>query len=432
MAYDDSQLRRHGADVTDPLGRPQPFGGDSRDPRDVQAVHHTSGLSTYPDSTSAVSSQDLEDVYDDEDGDDDRDRLGVHWTWELLLLLAVGGLSVLLWQSDPAAVRGEALSELLGVAAAILLLGTAAALSLRAGVPNLAIGPVAAASAVYFAQRGAEGVMVPTAVAVAAAAGLGVAVALLVAGIQVPAWAASLAAAAGGVVWLYQQPPEVALTGAFDPTGRAPALLLAVVALSVLGGLLGTIAPIRRALGRFRPTGDPAERPGMLAALSATVALVLSMVLAAVAGVLLAAAEGVPVAGSSGSRWLELTVIGFAVALVGGTSAFGQRGGVFGTTLAAFGFVLFDRYQDAQGWQIAPLATAAVAVAVGLVVTRLVERLGRPSADTDEDLWSEPSAATQPESTARPGDTGSAPDAWTSALPAQPAPDNPWRDRWSR
>lgn len=431
MAYDDSQLRRHGADVTDPLGRQQSFGGEGRDPHDVQAVHHTPGLSTYPDSAgSAVSSQDLDEVYDD-DGDDDGDRLGVHWAWELLLLLVVGGLSVLLWQADPAALRGEALSELLVVAAAVLLLGTAAAVSLRAGVPNLAIGPVAAAAAVYFAQRGAEGVMVPTTVSVVAAVGLGVAVAVLVAGVQVPAWAASLAAGAAAVVWLHQQPSEVALTGAFDPTSRAPALLLAVAALSVLGGLLGAIGPIRRAVGRFRPTGDPAERPGALAALSATVALVLSMVFAAVAGVILAAGEGVPVAGSSGSRWFELTVIGLAVALLGGTSAFGQRGGVFGTTLAALGFVLFDHYQDAQGWQIAPLATAAVAAVVGLVVTRVVERWSRPSVDTDEDLWSEP--ATSPaESTARPGDAWSATDAWTSALPAQPAPDNPWRDRWSR
>lgn len=429
MAYDDSQLRRHGADVTDPLGQQQPFGGDGRDPHNLQAVHHTPGLSTYPDSTgSAVSSEDLDDVFDDED--DDRDRLGVHWTLELLLLLAVGGLSVLLWQSDAAALRGEALSVLLVVVAAVLLLGTAAAVSLRAGVPNLAIGPVAAASAVYFAQRGSEGVMVPTTVALVSAIGLGVAVAVLVAGIQVPAWAASLAAAAGVVVWLHQQPPEVALTGTFDPTGRAPAVLLAVAALSVVGGLLGTIGAVRRAVGRFRPTGDPAGRPGMLAAVSATAALVVSMALAAGAGVLLAAGEGVPVAASSGSRWFELTIVGFAVALIGGTSAFGQRGGVFGTTLAALGFVLFDRYQDAQGWQIAPLATAAVAVAVGLLITRLVERLGRPGPD-DEDLWSEP-PATQPETTARPADAWSPTDAWTSALPAQPAPDNPWRDRWSR
>jgi hypothetical protein len=435
MAYDDSQLRRD-ADVTDPLGQQPPFGGDFRDSSDLtRSVHHSPGLSTgYQDVTSnQVSPAMLDDVFDDlSDGTPGRDRMGVHWAWELLLLLGVGILFVLLWQADAAAVRGDALAGLLITAAGFGLLGMATGLSLRAAAPNLAIGPVAAAAAVYFADRGAEGVMAPTGLAVVAAAGLGAALAVLVVGLHVPGWAASLAAAAGVVVWLHQQPAEVPLSGNFDPTGRAFVILVAVAGAGILGGLLGALRPVRRALGRFRPVGDPAARRGPLAALVTSVALVLSMVFAVAAGVIIAAGQGGPVQGSAGTGWLEFTVVGLAVALVGGTSAFGRRGGVFGTSLAALLFVLFDRYQESQGWGIALLATGAAAVAGGLLITRLVERFGRPFSE-DEDPWSDDQPAPQPETAAAPtSDAWSAADAWTSALPAQPAPENPWRDRWSR
>ena len=433
MAYDDSQVRRD-ADVTDPLGQQPPFGGDLRDRSDTLSVHHTPGLSTgYQDGTSnQMSSAMLDDVFDDSpDGTPGQDRMGVHWGWELLLVVGVGVLFALLWQADAAAVRGDALAGLLVSAAGFGLLGMAAGLSLRTAAPNLAVGPVAAAAAVYFADRGAEGVMAPMSVAVMVAAGLGVVVAVLVVGLHVPGWAASLAAAAGVVVWLHQQPAEVELSGDFDPTGRASVLLIAVAAVGVVGGLFGALRPIRRAVGRFRPVGDPAVRRGALAALVTSVALLLSMMFAVGAGVIIAAGEGAAVPGSAGTRWLEYTVIAMAVTLVGGTSAFGRRGGVFGTTLAALLLVLFDRYQETQGWDIALLATGAAAIAGGLVITRLVERFGRPSGD--EDLWDDDHTGPQPETTsAATGDAWSAADAWTSALPAQPAPENPWRDRWSR
>jgi ribose/xylose/arabinose/galactoside ABC-type transport system permease subunit len=441
MAYDSSPLRREEADMTQAAGGQVGFPGAAG----FRAEPDYRGESAFPASgypvaegTAAVPAAVLDDVFDDPaDGTPGRDRLGVHWMWELVLLLAVASLAALVWQAQPDALRGDDLSQLLVAATGFGLLGLAAGVSLRAGAPNLAIGPVAVAAGIYFAQRGAEGVVPPTLMALVTALVLGAVTAVLVVGVHVPGWAASLAAAGAGVVWLYQQPPEVALAGGFDPTGRAMVLFVAFVAVGAVGGLLGTVKPIRRALGRFRPVGDPARRRGLAAALLTTMAIMLSMALAVVGGVILVAGSDAPVQGSAGTQWFEYGLIGFAVALVGGTSAFGRRGGVFGTTLAVLAFVLFDRYQQAMGWSIALLATASVAVAVGLVVTRLVERFGRPaSADSDEATWATSPAAPRPEPMAgtHAADTwGSGTDSWASSLPAQPARDpNPWEERWPR
>jgi ribose/xylose/arabinose/galactoside ABC-type transport system permease subunit len=448
MAYDSSPLRHQDADATDPVGSQHRFSGEPgfRDEPDfrARAAYQAPIYPTADDPMAAsagVPPEVLDDVFDDPtEGTPGRDRLGVHWAWELVLLLGVTTLVVLLWQAQSDALRGDNLSQLLVVATGYLLLALAAGISLRAGVPNLAIGPVAIAAGVFFAERGAEGVVAPTLVALLAALALGAVLAFVVVALQVPGWAASLAAAGGVVVWLYQQPPEVPLAGAFDPTGQAAVLFVVVAAVAIVGGLVCTAKPVRRALGRFRPVGDPADRRGPLAALTAATALTLSMGLAVLAGVILAAGAGVPVPGSAGSQWFELTVIGFAVALIGGTSAFGRRGGVFGTTLAALAFLLFDRYQQVMGWSIALLATAAGAVVAGLVVTRIVERFGRPrSADVDEAIWSASPAvprpeATSPSATSHADSWGSGAGSWASSLPAQPTQDHPnaWDERWSR
>jgi ribose/xylose/arabinose/galactoside ABC-type transport system permease subunit len=445
MAYDDASTRRQDADVADPSS-PQPrFTGEAgfRDEPDFRAPPAFAASGYQPGhsvetKTSTVPPEVLDDVFDDPaDGAPGRDRLGVHWVWELLLLLAVVSLGAMMWLTDPSAMRGESLRAVLVTIAVVALLGAAAGVSLRAAAPNLAVGPVAVAAGVHFAQQGADGVVGVAVTAVLAAAALGVVLAVLVMALHVPGWAASLAAAAGVVVWLQQQPVQSPLTGGYDPAGQAALVVVFVAALVILGGVLGTVKPIRRALGRFRPVSDPADRRGVLAASLTSGALVLSMCLAALAGVLLAAAEGVPVTGAGGTRWLELTVIAMAVALVGGTSAYGRRGGVFGTFLAALALVLFDTYQHSQGWAIALLATAGVMLVGGLAVTRLVERLGRPrSADADDD-WepAPPVSRADPDIDSRPTDAWAAgPDSWTSALPAQPArpQPSPWDDRWGR
>jgi hypothetical protein len=434
MAYDDSPH-------TEPVGltsqsRYQGQSGFREEPEFRGGGAYTG----YPATSSgyagdgAVPAAALDAAFDDPaGGDPSRDRLGVHWVWEAMLLFGVIALAVLLWRAEPDALRGDGLSLLMVYATGFGLLGLAVGITLRAGAPNLAAGPVAAASGAYFAQHGSEGVASTTVTSLGSAAVLGLAVAVLVVLFHVPGWAASLAGAAAAVVWLQMQPAQIPLTGAYDPAGQAAFLFAMVAALGILGGLLGTLRPVRQAVGRFRPAGDPSARRGVVAAMLTGGAIVLSMVLAVVAGVVLVAGEGVPAQGGSGARWLEWTVIGLGVALVGGTSAYGRRGGVFGTTFAVLALVLFDRYQQAQGWEIALLATAATAVAGGLVVTRLVETFGRGD-PSDGGPWAPtPSASGQTSSASE--SWSSATDSWSSALPARPAsgsPD-PWDDdRWSR
>ena len=75
---------------------------------------------------------------------------------------------------------------------------------------------------------------------------------------------------------------------------------------------------------------------------------------------------------------LELTALAVGVALLGGTSAFGRRGGIFGTVLAAALLAVAMAYTQAIGHPWTAFALAAVAIALGLGVTRVVERFGRP------------------------------------------------------
>jgi ribose/xylose/arabinose/galactoside ABC-type transport system permease subunit len=354
----------------------------------------------------------------------------VHFLWEVVLLLAVAVLAFLVHRDYPATLRDPALDTVLVSGAAIGLLALGAGLTLRAGVPNLAIGPVAIASALHFAENGDRGVVSAMAPAAVAAALLGLVVALLVVGFQLPGWAVSLAAALGAIVFIQQRVAPVDVQGDYDPTGSAPYLFGGVAALALLGGLLGAIRPIRRAVGRFRPVGDPARRRGGFAAVVVTLATVTSMIFAMLAGVLLAAGGNGPVRPTSGLEWTGLAL---GVALLAGTSAFGRRGGVFGTLLAVVLLTLFITYAAERELRIALAATAAVTLAGGLLVTWLIETYGRPRPVTEvDDAWRrEPAEPAEPSwSTPRTERSES----WSSSLPAQPSEHrvDPWDpDRWS-
>ncbi|BCJ59843.1 hypothetical protein Jiend_32650 [Micromonospora endophytica] len=76
---------------------------------------------------------------------------------------------------------------------------------------------------------------------------------------------------------------------------------------------------------------------------------------------------------------LDWTVLAVGAALLGGTSAFGRRGGVFGTLVTAGAVGLFFTYAQTSGWTVSRWAVGGVALAAGLVVTRLVEAYGRPA-----------------------------------------------------
>lgn len=367
----------------------------------------------------------LDDVFDDPaHGEPGRDRMVVHLIWEVLLLAAVVGVAFLLERENPNAVRGGQLDLLLVAAAALGLLAIGAGLTLRAAAPNLALGPVAIACALHFAENGDNGVVAAMVPATAAVVGLGLLLALLVVGLHVPSWAASLAVGLAAVVYIQLRTAPVEVQGGYDPTQHSLYLFGGFAALTVLGGLLGTIKTVRRSVGRFRPVADPAWRRGALASVITSLCLIASMVLAAAAGVLLAAGGSGPVVPTTGFEWSGLAL---GAAMLGGTSAFGRRGGVTGTLFAVVLIILFLRYEDERNLDIALAAVAAATVAAGLLVTRLVETFGRPrSAVESEDDW-EPEPDPSDWTNGRTGRIGN----WSTSLPAQPVEtrDDPW-DRW--
>jgi hypothetical protein len=173
-------------------------------------------------------------------------------------------------------------------------------------------------------------------------------------------------------------------------------------------------------LGRMRPVADPARRRGAAAALPVIASLVLSSVFAVVAGILMAAQSTEPIEPGTGLEWTGIAV---GAALLGGTSAYGRRGGIFGTLLAVTGLTLFLDYAARRELDIALFAIAAATLGAGLVVTRLIETYGRPLPVAGaDDEWQAAAAG--------PGATNWTPDlpeTWTQSAPAQNRSDR-WDD----
>ena len=165
----------------------------------------------------------------------------------------------------------------------------------------------------------------------------------------------------------------------YDPAPHVYYWFGGFCALSIVASLVGLVPGVRRGFGRFRPVADPARRRGSVAAIVTLAATIVATILAGLGGVLQVSVAGV----AAPSDGLELTGLALGAALLGGTSAYGRRGGIFGTVLAVALLTVIARYSDEAGlgWPVAALA--AVAIGLGLAVTRLVERLGRPRAMTD-------------------------------------------------
>lgn len=322
-----------------------------------------------------------------------RDRVWVHVVWEVLLAAAVVAAVLAVRAEDPAALTGDGLRGLLVILAAGVLLGWAFALSLRAAVPNLAVGAAAVTAGALagwlVADRGYE-LRTALLVSLGAAVALGLALAVVVVGFRAPAWAAGLGAAlalyaavlslTGGQSLLVEDAPDLR-RWAWPLAGAA-------VLISVGGGVLGLFPGVRAALGRYRPTGDPAGGRGGGAGFVAACALVGSTTLAAAAGLLLA----LRVQAVMPDDGLTLLAQAAAAALLGGTSAHGRRGGVLGTALAAAFLQLAALWLglvEAGSWTRPALLGGAVAV--GLLVSRLVEAAGsrraapEPEQDADSD-----------------------------------------------
>jgi ribose/xylose/arabinose/galactoside ABC-type transport system permease subunit len=368
----------------------------------------------------------LEDVFDDPaHGEIGRDRLGVHFAWEGVLLLGALALGYLLYANHRDAMRGDSLKSMLVSWTILGVLAVAASITLRVGAVNLALGSIAAASSLYYAQHGADGLVETSVWPVLLGLAVGAAIALLVVGFHVPGWAGSIVGALVAIAWIeknFQGPIEVA--GTENPNDQAYYWIGGFVLISVIGGLLCLIKPVRRGVGRFRPVGDPAVRRGGVAATLTSAGLILSGGLAALAGVLAGAAAGVaneqvpaPVTG------LQATALAIGAALVGGASAYGRRGGVFGTVLATALVTLLIVYGQQENWGISPWVLAAGAIATGLIVTRLVETFGRPlSMDDGPDDWSDVGiASTSSWSSTTPSTTAA--DTWSglSSQPTSPA-----------
>jgi len=410
MAYDETTFRRPDDGADDPGAyRANSLAADYRGRRRDLDPDATG------DRVTEVPVEPLRRAYDDYS----RDRIGVHIGWEIVLLLAVAALAFLLYRLDPASLKRPALDTLLISATSIGLLAMGAGLTLRAGVPNLALGPIALAAALNFAEQGDKGLVKAIAPALIVAALGGLVLALLVLILHVPGWAASLGAALGVITWIQLRHGPVAVQGDYNPANQAFYLFGGFAVLAVLGGALGAAQPIRVMVGRMR-SGDQSTRRGPGAAVPVILALVLSSVFAVGAGVLLASGTRQPVVPATGLDW---TGIAFGVALLAGTSAFGRRGGIFGTLLAAAAMALFLDYQARRHFDIALFAVAACAIGGGLIITRLVETYGKPlsGAMVDEDWNGAPSTGV---ATWRPD----APETWTPPPSAPTARPDRWDD----
>ena len=162
--------------------------------------------------------------------------------------------------------------------------------------------------------------------------------------------------------------------------------------------LVGLHPALRRGFARFRPVADPAKRRGIAASVIAIVVTLVSSVLAGLAGVLLALIGDLPRTNSGGLA-LNLTTFGLGAALLGGTSAFGRRGGIFGTVLAAALLTVVLAWADRAHPSWPSGYILGLAIMVGLVATRLVERFGRPvlrPSGEEEESWVRTPAPTSP------------------------------------
>jgi hypothetical protein len=395
-------------------------------PLTVPALGETPAVTT----TAKRITPNLDTVFDDpEDGEPGRDRMLVHGLWEVVLALAVAGVGYLLWRSDSHALTSGGLHTLFLSATVLGVAAVGAALSLRTAAPNLAIGAVAVAAAQYFAHHAGTSFVQPMLVVIGLAAAVGALQGLVVVGLHVPGWAAGVGAALALFAWSVTQ-PTVSLGSGYNPTADAYWWFGGLAVVSIVAAFIGVITPVRRAVGRFRPVADPADRRRLLAAVITFVGTVGSSVLGAVAGVLALAVDRTsPAPGDA----LQITGLALGVALLGGTSAYGRRGGFFGTILAAALVAVGMAYASHTQPTWSEAGFAAAAIGLGLVVTRLVEQFGRPAPakpdDRDEDWVPRVHAATTTTASALTTPTGG----WaTLRPPAQTAVGGIWAgdDAW--
>ncbi len=322
-----------------------------------------------------LTTSELEEVFDNpEHGEPGRDRFGVHACWEVVLLLAAVGVGFALTRRHSFDLNASVRRELMMMATVVGLLGLGAGLTLRTGAVNLAMGPVMVTTALWFGSHRGDGLYVDALVALGLAAGIGLLIGVITVGLQAPGWVVSLGAFLGLQAWLNFLPAQVSVATPPNPTNQAYVWFGAFAVVAIGGAVIGSVHSVRRAVGRTRPVSDPADARGVTAAVFTAAATVVSSVLAGLAGILLALSTG----GATSQDGLSWSALAVGVALVGGTSAFGRRGGITGTVLAACLFVLVSEYVEVANWKVDTNVLIGGAIVVGAGVTRLVETFGRP------------------------------------------------------
>jgi len=308
------------------------------------------------------------------------DRIWVHLAWELLLAVGVVATFLAVRNSDADALRGEGLDNFLIQVASLGFIASGLSFSLRAAVPNLAVGAIASGAAVVVGQLVTDagwGYGAAISMALLSGAVLGFALALVVIAFHVPAWAATLGTAVllGGVTAGVVGANRVALDGD-QPDVVASAWIWAAVfaAVSVVGGAAWVAPGLRRGLGGGRQDRDAAHRPPAGGVFGGLIALVVCSTLASAGGVL-----SVLRLGGAAPRALDnLTWVAFGAVLLGGVSVFGRRAGIFGTL---FGVLLLSLIQlwlvveSVDTWVFTTVTGSAIVV--GLIVSRLLEAAGR-------------------------------------------------------
>lgn len=274
------------------------------------------------------------------------------------------------------------LDETLLNATIVGLLALGADLSLRASVPNLAVGTLGYASGVYLLDH-PDGCSLRAAclatVLVATVAGLAVAVVVVV--LRVPGWAASLGLATAAMAWLTREHPGSATTDSWhEPTRLGGYVFAAVALVAAVTGLLGVARPVRDRIGAALAGTDGELRERTASAAVVALVLMTSSGMAGVAGIVSALFSSRTTSTGTG---LSLTILAFGAALLGGAAVDGRRWSLFGTVAAAVVLSGVAWSDAAQSNRLSPSMVGAAAILVGLLLGKLGRRgspqPGRPA-----------------------------------------------------
>lgn len=339
-----------------------------------------------------------------------RDRLAFQFIWEAILLLLTLNALFLVYRredelfGDEFGTLVDALDPHALYLAPVLLAALAIGLSLRLGAVNLAV-PAITITVGWLARPVDANLWVYAGFVAGAAVVAALVYVLLVAAFRTPPWFAGLVLAAAFVAST-QALARLAESRGVDavsmwnpPNGLY--VFGAVAVLAAAGGAIGLAPGVRDGFSAVKTMADGGERsPGAVFLLLGGTTL--SMLLAAGAGFLMFAYTLAPSAEPTslgfgpyglGSATIDLQLLAFAAALLGGTSLWGRRGGVLGTVLAVLavwaGMVLWNHSMTAAGdasWQddYAPLVDVGILL-VALFVSFALDRLGRPKESVEPD-----------------------------------------------